>query len=346
MTNLAPARAFLVYLWFTALWGQNTARPIVDGNIAAGHDARRDESCLRPPVRSVFDLRARTEIPGKSGRTGRSNVVPCRCVVLSRRDQRRGESRQRNHSRAKRGGWQRGVVKEGGEGWRGVGDGGKGMMIPSRLCSAAGKSREDVYIYIYISLERSERGTRGGKGGALQEDDKKGGWLVVCLLRLLMAVLGRVRNWRVCTRSLYVHRRSLSFSFYLTVVSSSSFHPYTLFAVALVVPSFFTGRLVPFSVVATFVPPASYVFSSSLTRCVASCRLVLLYRLLLVPSPSVYTQSFASSWIRDSKRRRSRVSLKSPSDDLSTPRGLTMLVFFHSRSNSAISNPAFHTRLL
>lgn len=43
--------------------------------------ARRDESCLRPPVRSVFDLRARTETPGKSGRTGRQLLL----VVSMRR---------------------------------------------------------------------------------------------------------------------------------------------------------------------------------------------------------------------------------------------------------------------
>lgn len=88
-----------------------------------------------------------------------------------------------------------------------------------------------------------------------------------------MAVLGRLRNWRVCTRSLYTASLFLS-----PFTSLFDFFPFwfppfsTLSAVALVAPSFFTGRrrLVPFSVVATYVPPASYVFSSSLTRCVAS----------------------------------------------------------------------------
>lgn len=176
-------------------------------------------------------------------------------------------------------------------------------MIPSRLCSAAGKSREDVPTIVRVI-------GKGGEGSSGRR--QKGRLLVVCLLRLLMAVLRRVRNWRVCTRSLYTPRSSFSLflpfrRFFFLLVPPLLCSPFVLVA-----PSFFTGRqcLVPFSVVATFVPPASYVFSSSLTRCVASCRLVL-YRLLLLPFPSVYAVVyFVNTRPRFEKETRSLVSLK------------------------------------
>lgn len=69
--------------------------------------------------------------------------------------------------------------------------------ISSRLCSAE-KSHEDVPTIVRTI-------GKGGTGWVLRTTKRRRrrGLLVVCLLRLLMAVLGRLRNWRVCTRSLY-----------------------------------------------------------------------------------------------------------------------------------------------
>lgn len=110
-----------------------------------------------------------------------------------------------------------------------------------------------------------------GRSGS-PRDDKKGS--VVCLSRLLMAVFGRVRNWRVCTRSLYT---VLPPPFFLPLSLSFPSCNSSLPAFArrcTCRPPFSAGRrrLVPFSVVATFVPPASCVFSSSPTRRVAPRR--------------------------------------------------------------------------
>lgn len=100
-------------------------------------------------------------------------------------------------------------------------------------------------------------------------------------------------------------------------------------------PSFSTGRrrLVPFSVVATpliLVPPASYVSSSIASCCIASPSLT------VVPLRLLSRLFFANTrprFVKETRPRFAEAALcRDSTDCLSTPRGLTTFVPFHSRS--------------
>lgn len=130
-----------------------------------------------------------------------------------------------------------------------------------------------------------------------------------------MAVFGRVRNWRVCTRSLYAVPlspflylfRSLSLSFFLPVFllqlvvfrlrSPSHLSPFLFHGTVSASRSFFRRR-------DSLCHPLR-VFPTRASRHVVS------RRLLSLSFPSVYSAVYSSRiLVRDSQRRRGHVSLK------------------------------------
>jgi len=108
-----PANRSSSRLWLSMIYrdaAKSGATDCRQQHIVTGHrDAGRDESYLR----SRYDWHL---IRARDARTlallenpvlepdggGIVREQPCRCDVLSRRDQRRGESRQRNHSPTRR----------------------------------------------------------------------------------------------------------------------------------------------------------------------------------------------------------------------------------------------------
>lgn len=118
-----------------------------------------------------------------------------------------------------------------------------------------------------------------------REGRQKG--LVVCLSRLLMAVFGRVRNWRVCTRSLYTVA-PLSPFLYLFVSlsplpssSPRSFSPYRPFAARRFPPSFAVALVAlpfPRNVDVSFLFPSSRFLCHPLRMFPRASRRVVLYR--------------------------------------------------------------------
>lgn len=101
-------------------------------------------------------------------------------------------------------------------------------------------------------------------------------------------------------------------------------------------PSFSTGRrrrFVPFSVVAILVPPASYVSSIVASCCIASPSLT------VVPPPHplrllsrLFFVNTRPRFVKQTRPRFAETALCHDSTDgLSTPRGLTTFVRFHSR---------------
>lgn len=206
---------------------------------------------------------------------------------------------------------------------------------------------------------RSERGERGG--GLFGKTTKRGGGelLVVCLLRLLMAVLGRVRNWRVCTRSLYTAFLFLSpFTLPWSLplcLPSPPFLPY-LIRRRTCRPFFFHGTTVSRSFFRRRDFRATR-FVCFLELVDALCRVVsfrVISSFLLLPFPYVYSVVY-SSWIRvrDSSMRHAAVfrwNLLSILAPLMIFRRLAVWLrssfSTRARSNSSISNLAFQTRLL
>lgn len=99
-------------------------------------------------------------------------------------------------------------------------------------------------------------------------------------------------------------------------------------------PSFSTGRrrrLVPFSVVAILVPPASYVSSIVASRCIASPSLTVVPHPLRLLSRLFFANT-RPRFVKQTRPRFAETALcRDSTDGLSTPRGLTTFVRFHSR---------------
>lgn len=99
-------------------------------------------------------------------------------------------------------------------------------------------------------------------------------------------------------------------------------------------PSFSTGRrrrLVPFSVVAILVPPASYVSSIVASCCIASPSLTVVPHPLRLLSRLFFVNT-RPRFVKQTRPRFAETALcRDSTDGLSTPRGLTTFVRFHSR---------------
>lgn len=151
-----------------------------DVNIVAGHDTERDESCLRRPVRSgsiwFARARARSGIPGKSGRTGRERRVVSMRRSLPPRSKARRISTKKPLASGKRRMTMRGIKKRvAGWRWRKRDDG-------DFFSSLFRRRRNHARMY-RRSLGRSKRGEWGGFFGKTErkKEERGGGcWSFVC----------------------------------------------------------------------------------------------------------------------------------------------------------------------